>query len=238
MNEGPHWVRAVADAELLEGDLLNVEVNGEQVLLVRLLGGRVKAYQADCPHQGTLLTDGDWEAESSRLMCSSHLWEFDLTDGSGVNPSSCRLREYSVRSDGEWLDIAIQATSTDAPTVGPDKPFTGKEPSEMRQTLKQEDSPPEDKMVGPVIRGMDADLAAAIAYAIEMDNQGADIQVIDAGGYIRIQVPWECRLTRTSLEYQLGYSYPLSRIEPALAAFAGRMKITDDRVTWYLERRD
>jgi len=44
------------------------------------------------------------------------------------------------------------------------------------------------KMVGPVIRGADADLADAV---IEADNPGADVQVEDAGGYIRISVPDE-----------------------------------------------
>ncbi len=45
------------------------------------------------------------------------------------------------------------------------------------------------KMVGPVIRGADADLADAVIEAIEADNPGADVQVEDAGGYIRIGVP-------------------------------------------------
>jgi toluene monooxygenase system protein D len=52
------------------------------------------------------------------------------------------------------------------------------------------------KMVGPVIRGADADLADAVIEAIEADNPGADVMVEDAGGYIRISVPQRCRLSR------------------------------------------
>ena len=94
------------------------------------------------------------------------------------------------------------------------------------------------KMVGPVIRGADADLADAVIEAIEADNPGADVMVEDAGGYIRIGVPQRCRLSRVSLEAALGHSFELSKLEPSLSAFAGRMKATDDEVLWYLERQD
>ena len=50
------------------------------------------------------------------------------------------------------------------------------------------------KMVGPVIRGADADLADAVIEAIEADNPGEEVLVEDAGGYIRISVPQRCRL--------------------------------------------
>lgn len=94
------------------------------------------------------------------------------------------------------------------------------------------------KMVGPVIRGADAELADAVIEAIEADNPGAEVRVEDAGGYIRVGVPQRCLLTRASLEEALGHSFELSRLEPALSAFAGRMKATDDEVLWYLERVD
>ena len=44
-------------------------------------------------------------------------------------------------------------------------------------------------MVGPVIRGLDADLADAVIEAIEADNPDADVVVDDEGGYIRIGAP-------------------------------------------------
>jgi toluene monooxygenase system protein D len=94
------------------------------------------------------------------------------------------------------------------------------------------------KMVGPVIRGADSELAEAVIDAIEADNPGTDVVVEDAGGYIRIGCPQRCRLTRASLEEALGHSFELSKLEPSLSAFAGRMKATDDEVLWYLERRD
>jgi toluene monooxygenase system protein D len=94
------------------------------------------------------------------------------------------------------------------------------------------------KMVGPVIRGVEGELADAVAAAIEMDNPDAEVVVDDQGGYIRISVPDRCVLTRRSLEEQLGRNFPLSDLEPALSAFAGRVKQTEDQYVWYLERQD
>jgi len=94
------------------------------------------------------------------------------------------------------------------------------------------------KMVGPVVRGLDTNLADAVIDAIEADNPDADVVVDDEGGYIRISTPNLCRLTRSSLEDALGRTFKLHQLEPQLAGFAGRMKLTDDEVVWYLERQD
>jgi toluene monooxygenase system protein D len=94
------------------------------------------------------------------------------------------------------------------------------------------------KMVGPVVRGMDANLADAVIAAIEADNPDAEVEVDDQGGYIRISTAGHCRMTRTSLEEALGRTFHLHQLEPSLAGFAGRMQLTDDEVVWYLERQD
>lgn len=94
------------------------------------------------------------------------------------------------------------------------------------------------KLVGPVIRGADGEIAEAVAAAIELDNPDAEVLVDDQGGYIRISVPHRCVLTRRSLEEELGREFPLSDLEPALSAFAGRVKQTEDQMVWYLERQD
>jgi toluene monooxygenase system protein D len=94
------------------------------------------------------------------------------------------------------------------------------------------------KMVGPVVRGLDGNLADAVITAIEIDNPDVDVDVDDQGGYIRISTPQRCVLTRASLEDALGRSFALHQLEPSLAGFAGRMTVSDDEVVWYLERED
>lgn len=94
------------------------------------------------------------------------------------------------------------------------------------------------KLVGPVVRGMDANLADAVISAIEVDNPDADVLVDDQGGYIRIATPNRCRMTRASLEDALGRQFKLHQLEPQLAGFAGRMSVSDEEIVWYLERQD
>jgi toluene monooxygenase system protein D len=94
------------------------------------------------------------------------------------------------------------------------------------------------KMVGPVVRGLDPMLAEAVITAIEVDNPESDVLVEDEGGYIRITTPQFCRLTRASLEDAMGRKFQLYQLEPQLAGFAGRMKLSDDEVVWFLERED
>jgi toluene monooxygenase system protein D len=94
------------------------------------------------------------------------------------------------------------------------------------------------KMVGPVVRGLDPQLAEAVITAIETDNPDVEVVVEDEGGYIRIVTPQFCRLTRASLEDAMGRTFQLYQLEPQLAGFAGRMKTTDDEIVWFLERQD
>jgi toluene monooxygenase system protein D len=94
------------------------------------------------------------------------------------------------------------------------------------------------KMVGPVVRGMDANLAEAVIVAIENDNPELEVEVDDQGGYIRVNTAGRCLMTRASLEEALGRTFPLHQLEPSLAGFAGRMLLSDDEVVWYLERQD
>jgi toluene monooxygenase system protein D len=94
-----------------------------------------------------------------------------------------------------------------------------------------------EHLVGPVIRGVDHDMADALIEAIERDNPKAAVRVEDRGGYVRIGCPGRCVVTRRSLEEALGEPFRLSELEPSLASFAGRMRFEgDDAIVWYLER--
>ncbi len=91
MSESIRWMSATSVDDLWEGDLIDVEVAGEPVMLVHLLDGKIKAYQGMCPHQEILLADGKWDADRNILLCHGHNWEFDLANGHGLNPTGCRL---------------------------------------------------------------------------------------------------------------------------------------------------
>jgi toluene monooxygenase system ferredoxin subunit len=101
------WVKAADADDLWEGDILDVEVEGEQVLLVHAFDNPVKAYQGMCPHQEILLADGTFDPDTNRLLCPGHNWEFDLADGSGVNPMGCQLYEFAVKVEGDEIVVGI-----------------------------------------------------------------------------------------------------------------------------------
>ncbi len=88
--------------------------------------------------------------------------------------------------------------------------------------------------VGPVIRG--GELAEAVAAAIEEDNPGQPLAVLDRGEYVRIHTARNCRLTRATLEKHLGRSFPLSQLEVEMPSWAGRLRTGMNEYVWYYER--
>lgn len=101
------WYDVPEAADLWEGDLIDVEVDGEPILVVHHLDGSYAAYQGLCPHQEILLADGKWDEETCVLTCSGHLWEFDLATGEGLNPAGSTLYRYEVRATGDAVQIGI-----------------------------------------------------------------------------------------------------------------------------------
>jgi hypothetical protein len=85
--------------------------------------------------------------------------------------------------------------------------------------------------VGPVLRV--GDLAEAVARAIAEDNPGKRIGIVDRGDYIRIHIEHRCRLTRQTLERQLGHPYELRLLEIEMPSFSGRLETRADEYVWY-----
>lgn len=87
--------------------------------------------------------------------------------------------------------------------------------------------------VGPVLR-MSDDLEAIIA-AIEEDNPGKKVKVIDRGAYTRVSGEGELRVTRASIERHLGRGFEMRQLEGLMSAFAGRIDMTSEEVRWRLK---
>lgn len=109
MSETLTWVEVGTLDDLWEGEMMCLEVEGEQVLLVHLAEGHISAFQGICPHQETSLGDGYLEEEV--LVCSAHLWEFNARTGAGVNPSGAQLYRYEVKVEGETIHVGVPAGS-------------------------------------------------------------------------------------------------------------------------------
>lgn len=103
------WRRALRAEDLWEGDLAPVELRGQhatyKVMLVRLAGGEIRAYQGTCPHQGAALDAGSFDGRY--LSCSAHAWTFDLASGRGVNPAKCQLACFKVSVRAEQVFVRL-----------------------------------------------------------------------------------------------------------------------------------
>jgi toluene monooxygenase system ferredoxin subunit len=103
------WIAVATLDELWEGEMTDVRVGDELILLAHLSGGNIRAYQGHCPHQRTALAEGTLDGHI--LTCGAHLWQFDLLTGKGVNPKSCRLHCYQVKVEDPTISVGMPQNS-------------------------------------------------------------------------------------------------------------------------------
>jgi toluene monooxygenase system ferredoxin subunit len=99
------WIAVATLDDFWEGEVTDVQVGDELILLVHLNGGDIRAYQGHCPHQKTALADG--KLEGNVLTCAAHSWQFNLSTGEGVNPRSCQLYRYQVKVQDGTIFVGI-----------------------------------------------------------------------------------------------------------------------------------
>jgi toluene monooxygenase system protein D len=78
----------------------------------------------------------------------------------------------------------------------------------------------------------------AIIGAIEEDNPGTEIEVIDRGAYVRIQAEQRMKVTRASIERHIGRTFEMRQLEPMMSAFAGRIETTSDAILWSYKQQE
>jgi toluene monooxygenase system ferredoxin subunit len=89
------WTFVIDLQDLWEGEMVGVRIGKADVLVVNMGSEGVHAFDNRCPHAGSRLSEGS--LHGARLVCATHLWEFDARSGDGVNPRGCQLRAYPVR---------------------------------------------------------------------------------------------------------------------------------------------
>jgi toluene monooxygenase system ferredoxin subunit len=99
------WIEVATLDDLWEGEVTDVQVGDELILLVHLAGGEIRAHQVRCPHQRTALADG--HIDGPLLTCAAHLWQFNLSTGQGVNPQGCQLYRYRVKVEDATISVGI-----------------------------------------------------------------------------------------------------------------------------------
>ncbi len=88
------------------------------------------------------------------------------------------------------------------------------------------------RRVGPIFRA--SEISGDLVEAIQIDNEGRDVEILDEGGYIRVRVLGECTLTKQTVESVLGRMFRMpGELEVYLSSFTGRIQTGTDAVRWY-----
>jgi nitrite reductase/ring-hydroxylating ferredoxin subunit len=98
--------------QLWDGEMECFRAGATTILLLKI-NGQFHAYQGHCPHQGAALADG--ELDGGLLTCTAHRWQFDATNGQGVNPKSAHLKCFPVHvvERKVLIDVELDAVNVE-----------------------------------------------------------------------------------------------------------------------------
>jgi cytochrome P450/nitrite reductase/ring-hydroxylating ferredoxin subunit len=101
----------VARGDDLQGDgPHHVTAEGTDLVLLRV-EGRLHAFDGHCPHQGTLLGEG--ELEDGALVCRNHRWRFDARTGQRIGGPQC-LRAHAVHEIDGRVEVVLESDEAGA----------------------------------------------------------------------------------------------------------------------------
>jgi 3-phenylpropionate/trans-cinnamate dioxygenase ferredoxin component len=104
----PRYARILPAAELQDGELIPVELDGRPVVLVRH-GGEFFAVQNNCSHKDFPLSEAGFDPKDEVLVCAWHGGCFDIRTGAAVVlPAVEPVETFPVRvsADG-WVEIGL-----------------------------------------------------------------------------------------------------------------------------------
>ena len=90
-----HWIDAAALADVPEGDVMAVRVEGKEIALYEV-GGEVFATDNICTHGHARLSDGFLDGRE--IECPLHQGKFDVCSGQALcAPLTENIKTYTVR---------------------------------------------------------------------------------------------------------------------------------------------
>ena len=108
---GLRYARVLPAADLRDGELIPVEINGRPVVLVRHAGS-FYAVQNNCSHKDFPLSEAGFDPRDEVLVCAWHGGCFDLRSGEAVVPPAVdpvEIFPVRVSADG-WVEIGLSGS--------------------------------------------------------------------------------------------------------------------------------
>lgn len=98
------FVRVASLSDLPAGQMLAIEVDGEDIVLANVYG-KVFAFSNLCPHAGGLLVEGTLDGH--RVECPFHGGSFNVRTGEVIDPPPEEaIATYEVQLDGDDIKVA------------------------------------------------------------------------------------------------------------------------------------
>ena len=98
------FVRVAGRGDVPAGEMLIVEVEGEEVVLANV-NGEIYAFGGECTHKGGPLGEGLLEGDE--VECPFHQGRFNVKTGEAVQePPTDPIPTYEVQLDGDDIKVA------------------------------------------------------------------------------------------------------------------------------------
>ncbi|MDP6116786.1 MAG: Rieske 2Fe-2S domain-containing protein [Planctomycetota bacterium] len=104
VDDEPAWRELGELPGIPEGTMRSVEVDGQNLVLVRS-EGTLYALKDRCPHQNEALSNG--ELCGGVLTCARHKWQFNVADGSCAGTGKGDVESIPVREEGGRVEVFI-----------------------------------------------------------------------------------------------------------------------------------
>jgi 3-phenylpropionate/trans-cinnamate dioxygenase ferredoxin component len=102
------YVLAATLAELPEGSVLGVEVEGKRVCLANA-DGEVHAFADNCSHRDFPLSNGELDPDDLTITCEWHGARFDIRTGRVMSPPATKpIAVFACRVEGQdvYVDVS------------------------------------------------------------------------------------------------------------------------------------
>lgn len=102
----PDFVKVASVRDIPPGEMIVVEVDGEEVAIANV-GGGFFAFSNSCTHRGGPLGEGILTGDT--VECPFHAGQFNVRTGEAVAPPPTEaIQTYPVQVEGEDIRVALE----------------------------------------------------------------------------------------------------------------------------------
>jgi 3-phenylpropionate/trans-cinnamate dioxygenase ferredoxin subunit len=100
------WITVAADADLVEGDMLQF-AHGDYLIALARIGDEVHAFDDTCTHEECSLSEG--RQDEDEVVCHCHGSVFNLVTGEVLlGPATEPLRTYLARVENGQVQVRLE----------------------------------------------------------------------------------------------------------------------------------